>query len=384
MCRVLIKVGLLSGILSLFSFASNAEAASLYSLIDIGVLPGGAESQARAINENGQITGISSGSSGSYGFIWSQNEIASLGSLLGMSRGTSSGWDINEQGQIVGSSSSSNGDRAFRWSQSNGMTSLNPLPGNPLSTAYGINNTGQVVGYSLASNGDARAVLWSGNQVMNLGVLPGKTDSYAESINDLGHVVGYSDTNFTGRIAFLWTPRSGMVSLGTLPGGNMSYAWNINNNSLISGTSNASVQEGGRTVIRNRAFISTNGSGLIDLGVLPGFFESFSYGSNDKDQVVGNSGSRAFIWEKGIGMTNLNTLISPSLGWTLTEALDINNKGQIVGYGKNASGNIHGFLLTPVPAIPTPSLLPSVIAFGITMLRKKCSLSQDSLHGSST
>ena len=48
-------------------------------------------------------------------------------------------------------------------------------------------------------------------------------------------------------------------------------------------------------------------------------------------------------------MQDLNELVSPSSGWTLQEATAINENGQIVGQGTNASGQTHAFLLTPVP-----------------------------------
>ena len=46
-------------------------------------------------------------------------------------------------------------------------------------------------------------------------------------------------------------------------------------------------------------------------------------------------------------MTDLNALISPSLGWTLTYAYAVNAAGQIAGVGTNASGQTDALLLTP-------------------------------------
>jgi hypothetical protein len=45
---------------------------------------------------------------------------------------------------------------------------------------------------------------------------------------------------------------------------------------------------------------------------------------------------------------DLNELIDPNLGWTLTIAYQINDNGWIVGYGTNPEGDIRAFLLTPV------------------------------------
>ena len=60
---------------------------------------------------------------------------------------------------------------------------------------------------------------------------------------------------------------------------------------------------------------------------------------------------RAFIYREG-KMADLNSLVDPALGWTLLSANQINDLGQIAGYGfAPGGGNIlHAFLLTPVVA----------------------------------
>jgi probable HAF family extracellular repeat protein len=60
-------------------------------------------------------------------------------------------------------------------------------------------------------------------------------------------------------------------------------------------------------------------------------------------------------------ITDLNTLLDPSgAGWTLFWAYAINGPGQIVGFGTNALGQTHAFLLTPnsTGAAPLPAALP--------------------------
>ncbi len=62
-------------------------------------------------------------------------------------------------------------------------------------------------------------------------------------------------------------------------------------------------------------------------------------------------------------MTDLNTLIDPSLGFTLESAAAISDTGFITGYGYNSSGQTHAFLLTP-QAVPEAS---SVVSFGLLL-----------------
>jgi hypothetical protein len=47
------------------------------------------------------------------------------------------------------------------------------------------------------------------------------------------------------------------------------------------------------------------------------------------------------------GLVDLNTLISSGTGFTLTDAVGINDSGQILCDATNASGSEHAVLLTP-------------------------------------
>lgn len=55
-------------------------------------------------------------------------------------------------------------------------------------------------------------------------------------------------------------------------------------------------------------------------------------------------------------MVDLNNLIDPTLGITLTEAAGINDHGQIMTNGEGAYSGVHAFLLIPVPEPGTTAL----------------------------
>ncbi len=59
-----------------------------------------------------------------------------------------------------------------------------------------------------------------------------------------------------------------------------------------------------------------------------------------------NGNTVALLWQNGV-MTDLNTLIPPNSPLFLLEALSINDRGQIAGFGQLSDGEHRGFLLTP-------------------------------------
>jgi probable HAF family extracellular repeat protein len=82
--------------------------------------------------------------------------------------------------------------------------------------------------------------------------------------------------------------------------------------------------------------------------------------------------SHAFVYNPGIGFTQLNLAIPSNSGWSnLTEATAINNAGQIVGYGTNPQGQTDAFLLTPVVPEPSASCLLLLAASGILSARRR-------------
>jgi len=76
-----------------------------------------------------------------------------------------------------------------------------------------------------------------------------------------------------------------------------------------------------------------------------------AYAINNFGQVVGYSGSYAFIWDNTTGgYKNLNDLIPSGGGLGLSAATAISDSGVIVGWGYKSIGGgyeIHGFRLDP-------------------------------------
>jgi probable HAF family extracellular repeat protein len=130
----------------------------------------------------------------------------------------------------------------------------------------------------------------------------------------------------------------------------------------------------------NRAFLTRPGAAAIDpltddLGTLDGHTFSLANGMNDAGDVVGRSWGTVdglieelpFLYTGG-EMYDLNALLPAESSWRLIEAYDINNAGQIVGYGTNSIGESHAFLLTI--AVPEPGTFALVALGGCLMLRR--------------
>jgi hypothetical protein len=124
--------------------------------------------------------------------------------------------------------------------------------------------------------------------------------------------------------------------------------------------------------VANR-FVALNVGNLSPLDFGPGNRGPFSYnGINDQNVVVGvyaaawqgpSFVNHAFIASLKAGSpfyggVDLNTLLPPASGWTLTSATGISDAGQIVGYGIDPSGNYSAYELTPLSnQVPEPSVL---------------------------
>ena len=158
-----------------------------------------------------------------------------------------------------------------------------------------------------------------------------------------------------------------MISLRTLSGGTNSSGYGINNSGQVVGESdtgpvlNPNFRLKGFSFFGTHAFLWTEGVGLTDLGHLGGGTSRATALSNN-GIVVGtstliNGTSRAFRWTQAGGMIDLNTLLPPNSGWVLLEAYDVNDKGQITGYGLH-NGAGRAFRLNPPELVNPSSIAP--------------------------
>ncbi len=191
---------------------------------DVQALPplsGDRASAATAINDEGQVVGISGDCDRAFGrfsakhaVLWEDGVPVEIGDLGGVAWNTPMA--INRKGDVVGFANRSAADggafrpRAFLSTKPGKIIDLGALGDDPYSQALGINEDRQVVGVSYSEGFACRAFLWEHGVMTDLSDLaPGYSGQLcaANDINDLGRITGEAIQEGTGQsVAFLATP----------------------------------------------------------------------------------------------------------------------------------------------------------------------------------
>jgi len=189
-------------------------------------LPGDSTSAATAINEKGQVVGISGACgvavgdvSAAHAVIWENGVPTRIEDFGGHAWNTPTA--INNAGVVVGFSLPADKDgtrfyRAFVWTKATGTRMLNQIAGDVRSAAFGINDDGQIVGLSRTPGALLRAVLWENPNatVKNLNDFVAVGSPYlliAGDVNNDGAIAGFTG----GGLAFLATPDTFLALIRT-------------------------------------------------------------------------------------------------------------------------------------------------------------------------
>ncbi|MCC7146194.1 MAG: hypothetical protein IT443_07085 [Phycisphaeraceae bacterium] len=346
-------------------FTTHAASATVfYNVTDLGSFGTGLSATVTTLNDQGRVAGYAELSGGSLRAFRTlpNSPITPQSEHLGTLGGNwSQAAGINSSGQAVGSSQlqSSNSYHAFCTAANSTINiatdDLGTL-GGANSEAYGVNDLGQVVGSAQKVSGQFHAFRTAANSAINpatddLGVLTGHVGSVAYALNSAGQAAG-SSYSAAGVYRAFRTAANAAINpatddLGTL-GGNYSEAFALNASGRVVGSSTDSA--GNLRAFRTAANAAINPA-TDSLGTLGGSV-SEALGINDRGVAVGYSTTTEdtyslAIMHNGVELIDLNSRIDPLLGWTLLRAVDINNRGQIIGWGLYNSQE-RSFLLTPI------------------------------------
>jgi probable HAF family extracellular repeat protein len=319
-------------------------------LTDGGLIVGG--------SENGLIDPLT-GLPEMEAIAWQNGQVTNLGTFGGNG---SFAIGANDHGQVVGAAANTVPDpfsvffgwgtqtRAFLWTQSQGLQDLGTL-GGPDAIAANINDRGQIFGLSYTSDvpnsltgiPPIDAFIYEKGKMTDIPNGFGGTLVSPLGANNRGQLVG--SATFADEQTFhpfLWS-KGEFIDLGTF-GGTFGDAVSINDAGVITG-------HAGTPDSAAHGFLWKKGV-LTDIGTVDDDDCSLGISINSANQIVGQSFacdgsvSHAFLWENG-KIVDLNSLISHGSDLQLQVAENINNSGEIAGFGVLPSGDQHAFLLVP-------------------------------------
>lgn len=362
---VLNKLRILGFGLTLFYWVNPVHALGTYTLKEISLVPTAISNNDKIIGSRYYLYDITTGV---------RTDIRTLANGKNFSQVN----DVNNSLEMVGL----NYAQAYELSP-DGIGYILRLPNDIYSSAYSVNEIGDIVGYSAPSNTTCivHGLYANSNATIlrDLGSLGG-IRTYAYDINDKNQIVGQSSINSatdckitTFYHAFITTD-IGLKDLhSSTMGGNLSTAYKINNNSqvvgdfangLVTQTKSSYYPQGYPirhavlwNIVSNTYTDLGNGSkdsslrAINAFGQFVGYERTYSNNSfttmpsvSSQYGVVGDMGTPKIVY--------LNSLITNlPVGWSVNNAIDINNSGKIVGTAKDSKGYTHGILLTPTTPI---------------------------------
>jgi probable HAF family extracellular repeat protein len=331
--------------------------AQTYGITDLGALPGNSTSKAYGLNNLGQAVGVSD-SGAAIATLFRNGTATNMNTLSAdVSVATCISGSSQAAGYNIFYSNPNPTFRAFLYGNG-GMTDIQSDSLFPFGTlAYGINSSGMVVGEGWVNNYSFHVFLYANGRMVDLGTFPGGIQAVASAINDVGQVVGVSDgaiavskkTTQHFSHAFLYA-NGKMVDLGVPSGATYSQATAINRNGQIVGV--AGFADGSHTVLYSNGV-------WTDLGKFPGSSTTEATGINLSGQIVGTAlfpqqsyhppipGKHVPLIVRNGALVDLNTLIASNSGFTITDAIGINDSGQILCNAKNSSNVTRAVLLSP-------------------------------------
>jgi uncharacterized membrane protein len=339
--------------------AGISSAAPIYSVYPI-LTPPGVDVDAFGLNDAGQVTGwVRTG--GVYQPF--------IGTTVGYTViPLPPGWvgaapiGINDSGQVAGWGWTPTGSSIPFIGTASGLTPVSLPPGWSSGRAHGINDSGRVAGYGQTPTSFPLPFTGTASGLTPIPLPPGWSWAEAYGINDSGQVAGYGGPLMGPLTPFIGTA-SGITPIPFPPGWSSAYAYGINDSGQVAGW--------GWTGGHYQAFIGTT-SGSTGIPLIPGWAGMSVWWAplhlNNAGQMVGEGTGGGWIWDPVNGARPLDAL-APA-GWHMSNAISINDRGQILAYGWTSSWTGH-VLLDPIPEPATGLLLAGGLMLLAALARRK-------------
>ncbi|MFI5343613.1 MAG: hypothetical protein ACHQUC_05260 [Chlamydiales bacterium] len=342
-----------------------------YRLVDLG-LQESDQSEAVAINDNGQVAGFYWMLGTKYFFIWDEKAGISLIDLPQSATIKA----LNNFGHIAGNYKDSTGnDCGFLWDNVYGFYDIGSLGGG-FTQVYDMNDLGQIVGESecakvsvVDGQKERHAFLWTWWNMVDLGTLPGDLGlpgdrSIATGINNRGQIIGAANFTIAHKAKLLRSEQRAVIwNDGNIEEFNESFDGNqellsINDAGFVTSRINCP---------RSPYHPNFPSSGCCIIDTVSRCMWNISIGNDDFVQINNNGSVLSKQWLCFFQPTPYENHSNKCLGVDMREpianlfiikqtkpwrdfcrAYDMNNNNWIVGTADNIYGEIHAVLLVPI------------------------------------
>ncbi|HRX84200.1 MAG TPA: dockerin type I domain-containing protein [Phycisphaerae bacterium] len=247
--------------------------------------------------------------------------------------------DMNNHGDILGSWLDSTGtNRVFLYTDAEGWRAIGTVTNDQVQPTD-MNDRGDIVGNYWRYDDGYRAWHWRDGVQTDMGDLGGN-ETRVYYVNAQGVAVGGAQMPDGSWCAFRWTIESGMTALPLLPGATTSRANWITDTGLIGG-----IQQIGTSAFSGyRAFIYSDATGLVDLGVELGTDWDSPVAMNDAGAAVFKTFEASayevtpFVYSPEFGTHDLNAVIDGDFPYVLQDVSGVNACGEITAIALQVNG----------------------------------------------
>lgn len=326
----------------------QTSAAPTYAVAELPLPSGFVKSRGLGINFYGDVVGWAATEKDTgHAVLWRQGQVLDLGTM-GAADSLAAG--ISDSGLVVGAFIRGGMRHVFLWrdGQFQELGPVDEWPGKGMAVwdinpGLGISRQGKVIGRIANKEGAEMTFVYENGQLMYLRQPKNGAPGFGRAINDQSQMAGQLYVRRGLSHALFWS--NGAMQLLPHLAETIAGATAINEHSTVVGWAFVPCDKQPMA----HAAIWRDGR-VVDLGTLGGD-TSRAYGLNDAGQVTGYSSVgkgeySGFLWDNG-RIFDLNDLVPSSLGYRVTCADAINNRGQIAAVCRK-SGLTRACRLSPV------------------------------------